>query len=158
MEPGKNENNANIRTPTPFVVLHFGVSALQKANVMIADLIDTQLLHTVPLFLFHEEWRDKRCQSRHFQVPTYGMGYPLFQVPTYGVGYPLFQVPTYGMGYPLAMEVINGEIQISHICGFLRKNIISHLVRFLYRHSKQYFTVFYYILTQKATENSSNIE
>lgn len=49
MEPGKDENNAYIRPPTSFVVLDFGISALQKSNIMIADLIDTKFLHAVPL-------------------------------------------------------------------------------------------------------------
>lgn len=54
IKPGKTENDANLGTPIPFVTLHLGVPALQKANVMIADLIDVQSLHVQPLFLSME--------------------------------------------------------------------------------------------------------
>lgn len=122
-EAAEAKDNANIWTPSTLVILDFRIPTVKKPNIMVANPIDTQALHSTSSLSVYEEWRDRVHYLAIFQALLTARAFRFFKSQLTAWAFRFFKVQQNGMDSPL-WAVIDGRAIISLCRGSLRTDII----------------------------------
>lgn len=70
LESDKTENYVNIGPAILFLLLDIRIPTSHKPDIMVVNFVNPKVLHSLPLFLYYEEWRDGHSPSRHLLGPN----------------------------------------------------------------------------------------